>query len=506
MFKRILLLFVLFVLSGCSGSPTLDMPAAPKPGGAGRATHPDQLTFPALEVKIPKPDRTVLANGFTVFLMEDDELPLITIKVLIRNGAVEDQPGKAGTANLVARLMRTGGTTKYTAEALDEKLEFISAELSASAYYEDMDLRFSFLSRDLDECLDILKEVLFHPAFPEDKLAKEKERILESIRRQNDEPDDIAGREFRKLVYSNHPFGNEIHGSAETIANITVADLKAFHKKYFTPDNMMLAVVGSLPAAPAAAAQAGMKKNDMIARLNDIFKEIPLRPLTHRFPDKPLSRTFSKSVNLINKDVNQSVIQFGHLGIERLNPDYFKIITMNAILGGSSVSRLYDQVREQRGLAYGIGSYFTLSSDTGMFIISTSTKNESVAQVISIILEEIKKMQTDLVSEEELKNTKEGTLNGFVFRFENPVRVVEQYMYIEHIGLPEDYLPTWRDNIMKVTREEVREMARKYINIEDYKLLVVGDSAKFDKPLSEFGTVNEIKLDSPASDKEPRKP
>jgi len=480
MIKHLLLLATLIAMAGCSGAPDLDI-HKPTPKSS-KVSHPDQLKFPALEVKIPKPERTVLSNGLITFLLEDNELPLITIKVLIRNGAVRDEAGKSGTANLVARLMRTGGTTKYPSEALDEKLEFMSAELSVTAYYEDMDLKFSFLSRDLTACLDILNEVLLNPAFPEDKLAKEKARILESIRRENDEPDDIAGREFRKLVYPNHPFGNEIHGTAETLANITVADLKEFHRKYFTPSNMMIGVAGSF------------KNESMLALLKTNFGRLASggpRPV----PAQRLPRTFAKSVNLINKDVNQSVIQFGHLGIERLNTDYFKIIMMNAILGGSSVSRLYDQIREQRGLAYGVFSYFTLSSDTGMFIVGTSTKNESVHQVISIILAEIKNMQTNLVNEEELKNTKEGTLNGFVFRFESPVRVVEQYMYIEHIGLPDNYLPTYRDNIMKVTREDIRAMAQKYLHPEDYILLVVGDSKKFDKPLSDFGQVNEIKLE-----------
>jgi len=467
-------------MASCSNTPNLDIPKpAPK---SAKVSHPNELKFPALEVKIPKPDRTVLANGLITYLLEDNELPLITIKVLIRNGAVRDEDDKTGTANLVARLMRTGGTAKYTAEALDEKLEFMSAELYVAAYYEDMDLKFSFLSRDLTACLDILNEVLLHPTFPEDKLAREKARIMESIRRQNDEPGAIAGREFRKLIYPNHPFGNELHGTAETLANITVVDLKAFHQKYFTPSNMMLGVAGS------------MKKGDILSLLKQSFEQIPSgtpqpRPASH------LPRTFAKSVNLINKEVNQSVIEFGHLGIERLNPDYFKIMMMNAILGGSSVSRLYDQIREQRGLAYDVGSYFTLSADTGMFIVYTSTKNESVAQVISIILAEIKNMQSELVNEEELKNTKEGTLNGFVFRFENPVRVVEQHMYIEHIGLPDNYLATYRDNIMRVSREDIREAAQKYLNPEDYILLVVGDSKKFDRPLSNFGQVNEIKLE-----------
>jgi len=486
MLKRICLLLILLAIAGCSDTPDLDIhKATPK---NSRVNHPDNLKFPALEVKIPKPERTVLANGLITYLLEDNELPLITIKVLIRNGAVSDATDKIGTANLVARLMRTGGTTKYPAETLDEKLEFMSAELGISAYYEDMELTFSFLSRDLPACLDIFKEVLLSPAFPEDKLEKEKARIMESIRRENDQPNAIASREFRKLLYPNHPFGNQLYGTVETLAQITTADLKSFHQKYFIPANMMIGITGNF------------KNGGMLSLLKDTFAGI-----TSSAPQPSqaahLPRQFKKSINLINKEVAQSVIQFGHLGIERLNQDYFKIMMMNAMLGGSSVSRLYDQIREQRGLAYGVFSYFTLSSDTGMFIVDTSTKNESVAQVISIILAEIKNMQENLVDEEELKNTKEGTLNGFVFRFEDPIRVVSQYMYIEHIGLPNNYLETYRDNIMKVTREDIREAAKKYLKPDDYILLVVGDSKKFDKPLSEFGQVNEIELKNQAPEK-----
>jgi predicted Zn-dependent peptidase len=480
MLKKLLVLAACLFIVSCSNTSTPNThKSMAKPS---KVSHPDELSFPVLEVKIPKPDRIVMTNGMTVFMLEDEELPLITIKILIRNGSINDESGKSGTANLVTRLMRTGGTAKYSAEALDEKLEFISADLGSSAYYEDMELSFSFLSRDLGDCLEILREVLIAPAFPEDKLAKEKDRIMESIRRENDQPDAIASREFRKLLYPNHPFGNEIHGTTETLAAITTEDLKNFHRKYFTASNMMLGVSGSF------------KKDEMLARLKANFEGVPAG--ARQPASSPhLARTFKKSINLINQNVAQSVIQFGHLGIERLNPDYFKIIMMNAILGGSSVSRLYDQIREKRGLAYGVFSYFTLSSDTGMFIVDTSTKNESVAQVISIILAEMKEMQNNLVTEEELKNTKEGTLNSFVFRFEDPVRVVSQYMYIEHIGLPDNYLATYRDDIMKVTREDIRDVARKYLNTNDYTLLLVGDSKKFDKPLSDFGPVNEIKLE-----------
>jgi predicted Zn-dependent peptidase len=445
-----------------------------------RVAHPDKLTFPQLEVKIPKPERIVLKNGLVVYLLEDYELPLITIKVLIKTGCLYDEKDKSGTANLVARLLRTGGTEKYPIELLDEKLEFIAAELNTSCNYEEIQITFSFLSRDLEMCLEILKEVLFAPRFPDDKLEKEKSRILEVIRRENDSPDAIAEREFRKLVYPSHPYGKSVYGTQESVQRLNVSDIKQYHQDYFSPSNIIVGITGrfdkSLPGF-----------------IKELFEPISSRDIKH--PESTsLQRDYPKSINLIPKEVNQAVIRLGHLGIERLNPDFFNVIMMNAILGGTSVSRLYDQIREQRGLAYGIFSYFVMPKNIGMFIVDTSTKNESVHQVVSLILSEIKRIKEELVKESELANTKDAILNGFVFRFENPVTILEQYIFIEHIGLPEDYLETYRDNIMKVSREDIRRVAQKYLQEEDYILLVVGDSKKFDRHLTDFGRVNEINL------------
>lgn len=485
MLKRMLLILSglgLFITINACSKPDLDTHKKPTQLSS-KVSHPDKLNFPPLEVKIPKPERIVLENGLIVYLLEDNELPLMNIKVLIRSGSIYDEDNKSGTANLVAQLLRTGGTLKYPSEILDEKLEYLAADLGTSADYEIMEVSFSFLSRDFNACMDMLKEVLFVPVFPEDKLEIEKSRVLEAIRRENDRAESIAGREFKKLVYPTHPYGTQIYGNAKSVPLITVSDVKLFHQNYFVPSNTIIGFAGNF------------KKDNIISFIKESFAKEQTRTTEAKII-APLERKYNKSINLITKDTNQSVIEFGHLGIERLNPDFFSVILMNAILGGESfVSRLHNEIREQRGLAYGVFSYFTMPKDIGMFIVGTSTKNESVHQVVSLIIQEIKKMRENLVEETELKNTKDGILNGFVFRFEDSSRVVEQYMFREHFGLPPDYLETYRDNIMKVSREDIRRVAQKYLNPENYILLVVGDSRKFDKPLTEFGQVNEIKLE-----------
>ena len=486
MLKRIALIsttLCLFIGINACSKPDLDTHKKPTQLFS-KVSHPDKLNFPPLEVKIPKPERIVLGNGLIVYLLEDNELPLINIKVLIRSGSIYDEDNKSGTANLVAQLLRTGGTAKYPSEILDEKLEYLAAELGTSADYEAMHISFSILSRDFNACMDILKDILVAPAFPEDKLGREKSRVLESIRRENDRLESIAAREFKRLVYPTHPYGNQIYGNAQSVPLITVSDVKQFHQNYFVPSNMIIGIAGNF------------KKDNIIPFIKETLGKEPTKVINPKIVT-PIERRYNKSINLITKDTNQSVIELGHLGIERLNPDFFSVILMNAILGGESfVSRLHNEIREQRGLAYGVGSYFIMPKDIGMFIVWTSTKNESVHQVVSLIIQEIKKMQENLVEEAELKNTKEGILNGFVFRFEDSSRVVEQYMFREHFGLPPDYLETYRDNIMKVSRDDIRRVAQKYLNPENYILLVVGNNEKFDKPLTEFGQVNEIKLET----------
>jgi len=477
-FLAIISLCVIISIAACSSGPSIE---SKKAQPIDRVAHPDQLKYPILEVKIPKPERLVLSNGIVVYMIEDKELPLITVKVLLRSGAIYDAPDKTGTASLVARLLRTGGTTNYPADQLDEKLEFMAADLGATAGDEEMLVTFNFLSRDFKQSMNILHDVIFAPAFPEDKLEKEKSRILERIRRENDDPDSVAFREFRKLTYPNHPYGRQSSGTALTVQNITSADLKQFHHDYFITSNMMIGISGYFD------------KTETLSLLKELFeKETPREKKTNDI--KPIERKYEKSINLVNKEISQSAILFGHLGIERLNPDYFTFMVMNEILGGSAVSRLYDEIREKRGLAYSVYSFFTRPRDIGLFVVGTSTKNESVVETTNLFIEEINKIKDNLVEETELANTKEALINGFVFRFENSVGVLEQFMFREHIGLPDNYLESYRDNVMKVTREDIKRVAQEYLQTEKFVLVIVGDSMKFDKPLSEFGTVNEIKL------------
>lgn len=436
-----------------------------------RVSHPDKLVFPPLEITVPKAERRQLKNGMVVYLLEDRELPLIAVSLLVRSGSIYEPTGKSGLCSLLSRLLRTGGTHKYPVDKLDEILEFKSAGISGSADYEEMKVSASCLSRDAKDILAFLQEVVFAPTFPEDKLQYEKSRLLQTIQRQNDEPGAIADRHFRKLIYGTHPLGEVSYGTRESVNSITRNDIIKFYKAYFIPNNMIIGVSGDF------------RMFEMMEMLEQTLGSVPA---SNKLPDfnikslEPEIPASAASVNYIPRELKQSIIRLGQLGIDRLNPDYFAVRLMNAILGGDTASRMYQAVREKEGLAYSVFSYFYMHLKApGFFIAGTETRNEKAHTSISLMLDEITKMRQEYVSDNELESTKEAELNRFAFRFDDSQRVVEQCMYLEYIGLPKDYLETYRTRIMAVTKEDIRRVAQKYLQPDKLMLLLVGDTKNF---------------------------
>ena len=322
-----------------------------------------------------------------------------------------------------------------------------------------------------------------NPAFPDDKIRMRKDEVLESIRRENDNPQQIAGREFRKIMYDRkHPYSRKVDGVPETIEKITRDDMVAFHKKYFHPNNIIMGISGDF------------NKDEIIRKLNTVFAGWKKEEI--QFPEIPkVERRYEKSVNYAFKDVNQASVMVGHLGINRKSPDYFPVKLMNFILGGGSfTARITSRIRSDEGLAYSAYSDFQTSRDIGMFYVSLQTKLESTNRAISITLEEIDKMRKAPVDKDELSMAKETFMNQFIFRFTTSASIVAQKVDIEYEELPLNYLETYLDNVQAVTQEDIQRVAKKYLRPEDVKILVIGDKEKFDKPLDNFGKVNSIEL------------
>ena len=448
----------------------------------------EELTFEPIQFKPPVPQKHELSNGMVLYLLEDHELPVFDISGLVRTGTIYDSSDKVGLASIFASVMRTGGTISREPDALNEGLESMAASVEVGMSPEYGSVSLSTMAEDIEKGLEIFADVLRNPAFREDKLELRKQQAIEGIRRRNDNPIQLAWRNFSEILYGkDHPFG--WYAEIEHVESITVDDLKAFHAKYYHPNNMMLAITGDFDT------------NTLIAQLEKMFEgweraEIDF-PVILAVDNNP-----KPSINHISKDLPQTTMLIGHFGIMRTPdfPNFFALRVMNDILGeGGFTSRLMMEVREKHGLAYMVGSLMqtSLYSNPGEWFAYSQTRAEKTAEAISLIISIIRDMRETPVSDDELQRTKDSLINSFVFGFESSSQIAFQQMILDYRGFAPDFLETFTDNIAKVTAEDVQEVAKKHLHPDALTIVTVGNQDNFDRPLGEFGEVNEIKIKQP---------
>jgi predicted Zn-dependent peptidase len=446
---------------------------------AGSTVDPRKMTFPPLVFQVPSAERVILGNGMIVYLLPDRELPLVSIQAYIGTGSVYEPSDKTGLAGLTGAVLRGGGTILTSAEDLDDELEFMASSISSGISMDVGNASMSCLKKNLDRTLALFAQVLTEPAFREDRVLQGKNLTIEAIRRQNDDPKEVADRELLKAIYRDHPLGR--YPTLESVSSLTRDDLLAFHARYFHPNNIILAVSGDF------------ERVEILQKLKKSFDGWKRVEVSLPLVPKP-AQNVKPEVLLVEKDIDQTVIRMGHLGIDKNNPDIFAITVMNTILGGNGFSsRLMSVVRSKEGLAYNVGSSFRPgSSFPGTFRAETETKSVTTAKTISLIKEIISDMTSKPVSDEELSLARESIINSFIFAFTTPASVVAQKARLEYYGYPKGYLENYRTNIAQVTKQDVLRVARKYLLPEKMILVVVGDEKKFDKPLSSFGEVRQV--------------
>ncbi len=457
--------------SGCAGEPTRNY---------------TKLKYPKLQdVQVPQVERVTLPNGMRLFLLEDHELPLISISVRIRTGSAYEPAEKVGLASITGEVMRTGGTTAKTGDQLDEELESIAASVETGIGLNSGSASMSVLKQDLDTGLAILADVLMNPAFREDKIQLAMMQQRSMISRRNDDVGSIAGREFSKLIYG----PASVYARQEeyaTIDAISRDDLVAFHKKFYGPNNAMLAVWGDFDT------------KQMIEKIEKAFKG--WQKVNLDLPEAPkVQYEFRKTVNVVRKDdVNQSNVYLGHIGGLMNDPDYFALIVMNRILGGGFTGRLFKNVRSREGLAYSVfGAYSANYEYPGEFYVGCQTKSQSTVHAIRAMIKEVQKMQEAEVTDEELALAKDSFLNSFVFNFDTKGEIVNRLMTYEYFGYPADFLQKTRQSVEKVTKADVLRVAKKHLQPDKVQILAVGRPDDFDEPLSALGPVSEIDITIP---------
>lgn len=455
-------------------------------GSAAAQKTYEELRFPPLrQFEIPKPTRVELDNGMIVFLLEDHELPLVEASILSGAGSVYDPPDKVGLAAVATEVIRTGGSTTRSGDEIDAQLEQVGASVELGAGTLTSSGSVSALKEHFPMALEILADILRNPAFPQDKIELAKMEQHTAIARRNDNPMQIVNREFFKLIYGkDSPYAR--HPEHATIRAITRDDLVAYHAAYFHPNNFILGVWGDFD------------KQEMIDLIKRTFGSWPKGEL-RKPPIPDVEYTWDYSVNYIHKpDLSQSYIMLGHIGGLRNNPDFFTWQVMNEILGSGFTSRLFRIVRSRMGLAYSVfGRYGANYSYPGVFYVGCQTKLGSTVKAIRAMLDQIRSLREQEVTDDELRQAKESFLNSFVFNFDSEEEIVNRRMTYEYFGYPPDFLERIRDGVAKVTKRDILEAARKYLRPDKVRILVVGNQEGFDEPLSALGDVRVIDITIP---------
>ena len=436
----------------------------------------------AVNFKPPAGDRVTLDNGMGVYLMKDATLPVVHITAFIKTGKMNDPVEKIGLGEMTAGLLKDGGTLKYKPEEIDKTLEFLAAQVESSIGNEEARADMTSLKKDLDTVLDIYAEVLMHPSFEEDKVKLKRDETLEMIRRRNDDPGREAVREAIRAFYGPaHPYGWRTEEA--TVNAVTIEDMKAYHQNYYKPNNIILAVAGDFGS-----------NDEILAKLKARFGAWAKGEV--KFPViPPVSIKGARQVYFINKDIAQAFIVVLQKGVKRLDPVEYPLTVANEMLGGGLSSRLASEIRSRKGLAYTVYSYFAKKPDYGYIIGYCGTKPETYSQALSEMLKQFSVMAAEQAPAEEVTRAKDSLVNSFVFKFPTPFELITERASYEYYGYPGDYLDNYVENIAKVNPAEVLATAGKLFKPENSLIFVIGNSAKFDKPLTEFGPVTELKED-----------
>jgi zinc protease len=452
---------------------------------AAQATSYKQIPIPPLPAFKPQqPKRIELSNGMVIFLQEDHELPLIDGTARIRGGSINEPASKTGLVDIYSEVWRTGGTKTQTGDQLDDFLEVRAAKVETGGSSDSTTIGWSCLKGDLDDVFKVFVDVLLNPEFRADKIDIAQKEEEDGISRRNDEVGEIAQRESVKLAYgADNPYARVPEYS--TVAAIARQDLIDWHGMYVHPNNIILGISGDFDSAA------------MEARLRAAFDSWPKGPA---LPRNEIKYTPAQpGYYLVTKDdVNQSSIHMVALGITRDNPDYYAINVFNEAFGGGFSSRLVNDIRTQRGLAYsvggGIGSNF---GHPGILQVAMATKSQSTVEAIQAARENIDNLATKPITEEEIQHAKDGILNAFIFRLDSPDKILGERMTYEYYGYPPDWLDKYQAEIKKITPADVNRVAAKYLHKDQLAVLVVGNTKEFDKPLSSLGPVKEINIAIP---------
>lgn len=438
---------------------------------------PDELKYRPIHFAPPQAERVLLDNGIILYVFPDRELPLLNISAVIRTGSNYDPAGKEGLAEIAGAVLRTGGTESQSGNAVDDALDFFAGSLHVSMNRESGSINLSILKKDLDEGLNIFSQIITKPAFEESKLKLATDLKIEELRRIADDPKKLAFREFARVFFRNNPAGR--FPSTLSVKNIKRGDLFDFHRRFFFPENIIISVTGDI------------SKEEAVATIKRYLGSWNASRNSYAIPPIPVKQR--GGIYFLPKNTPQSIVICANFAPARKDPDTYPFEVLDFILGGGGFkSRIFQEIRNNRGLAYSTGSFYTKRSEYGMFGAYAMTESDSTAKVLSLLRSITEDARITSVPKKELEWATKSIANNFIFSFQSADQIAHQQLMMEYDKLPADYLATYRDRIAEVQPEEMKRVALKYLSPDETVIFILGNEKAYKQVLTSFGKVSRI--------------
>lgn len=430
---------------------------------------------------MPSYDKFVLDNGLTLYLMPQREVPLITLNAVVRAGAVNDTT--AGVAQMTAAGLLLGAAGKSKAD-IEQQVDFLGASLGAEADKEGSYLAADFMAKDTDVMLGLFSAAMLTPDFDAAEFDKLKQRSIAGLQQDKESPRAVIGRYFDKLVFGAHPYGNAASGNSDSLEQVTVSQLRAFHKSYYQPANTAITVVGDFDVAA------------MKAKLTQTFggwqgSEKLVQPNLNQ----GLPQLTEAKVLLVDKpDAIETTFVIGGLGISRDNPDYVGLTVVNTILGGRFTSWLNDELRVNAGLTYGARSGFNPYTDSGVFTISTFTKTETTQEAIDLALKTYARLWEKGVDQATLDSAKAYVKGQFPPKFETSGQLAGLLSGMYLYGFDDKFINEFQAKVDGLTLEETQRLVKTYFPQKDLQFVLIGNASKVAPIAAKYGKVQTVDI------------
>jgi len=468
-------LFMTYVVSGFSRTVSAQETS---PGLVRKGKVP--VSNEILKIKLPRPVEADLPNGLHLIVLEDHRLPQISFQLIMPGaGGFFDPMDQPGLASFTASLMREGTPTRTSAQ-ISAQLDLMAATLNANAgnTSTEASLNGSSFSDQASTLFDLAADVLLHPAFAADEVARFKQRTRTNLAQQRSNPNFLAAEMFAHAIYGTHP-GARVAPTLASLDRTSREHLVEFHRTHYVPDGAALAIAGDI-----SLAQARMLAESRLGAWKRSVPTISVAPI----PD-PEPTTGSKIYFVARPNSVQTNLIVGAQAIERTNPDYDVLQVMNKVIGGGPTGRLFLHLREDKGYTYGASSALDARQHRGDWAASTNVRTEVTEPALHDMLDEVRQLRDEPVSERELADAKRSMIASFALSLESPAQLLGLSITSWRYKLAADYWDRYPDRVTAVTSAQVQAIARKYLAPDRLQIVAVGDPGPIAAPLNKLGVV-----------------